>query len=674
MNKSYIMSVSHGAVKLYGGRLEDKGSYSVFAECQKNTVEEMLAQDFLKEDKQETKIGVIFSHSFHEDEKSQVLDNMSRRGFVQTREYQQAAYICEYIKGHPYALILSAYQDNLYADFCDTSSKQVIAHTQIIGAGKDPRIAVLAEAIWKKLTSEASYLNKEEDFDKVKDTAKQFLLSGKSELDGTISLEGENHDFFIRRRDADIEHLQDHGSSTILSQLSNFANQVQLDKAATILVLSEGLTNNSYFHNIFNGFTSDMKEINEEWTQAVLSAMMNELNGINFTHETHVGIDGLPLQNINVSPSDTSIHFNITFPKGAQAIDIFRDGTKTRTITEAQFSDTDLLPNHIYRYGFVAIFKDEHGYEKRAEESKMDIATTAIQLPEPISLQATETAEEALLSWSNPSKGTVRIYHSTRPFPYHENDVIKDINALDYPSLSSLENSYRVQKDYCGERFFLPVTIIDNLGVAGKQQVVTSMVPPKGIRIDSTDVNHVKVVWIWDDVSMIRIKWRTGDGNEQWKDIAYDGQVPEYEIPLPSKSRNITVIVTALYQKRDGSILESEETTLQATLSSIKVDFISAKSEARFFMHKDEYTLTLRADGEPPCDLYVLLEEGNIPLDLTNFKSYLTISRQELADGKEKKFPLTYHRMQKNLPLYFRIIAADRSLPFKVVPETQKIK
>lgn len=674
MNKSYIMSISHEAVELYGGRLEDNGSYTVFTECKKNTVEEVLAQDFMKEDKQETLIGIIFSPSFSQKETDQVLDDMSRRGFVKARVFQEAAYLCEYIKGHPYALILSADQDDLYADFCDTSSQQVIAHTQIKDAGKDPRIAVLAEVIWKKLTSEASYLNKEEDFGKVKETAKQFLLSGKSELEGTISLEGENHDFFVRRRDADIDHLKDHGSATILSQLGNFANKVQLDKAATIMVLSKGLTNNSYFHDIFNGFTSDMKEINEEWAHAVLSAMMNDLNGINFTHETHVGIDGLPLQNINISPSDTSIFFNITFPKGAQAIDIFRDGAKIRTITDTQFRDIGLLPSHVYKYGFVVIFKDENGYEKRAEESKMDIATTAIQLPEPISLQMKQSAVEALLSWSNPEKGIVRVYHSSHPFPYHKNDVIKDINTLDYPLISTLDNTYRVLKDYCGERFFLPVTIIDNLGVAGEQQVVTSIIPPKGIRIDSTDINHVKVVWIWDDVSMTRIKWRTEEGNEQWKDIAYDGQAPEFELPLPSKSRNITVVVTALYQKQDGSILESEETTLKASLSAIKVDFISAKSEARFFMHKDEYTLTLKSDGEPPCDLYVLLEEGNIPLDLTNFKSYLTISRQELADGKEKKIPLTYHRKQKNLPLFFRIIAADRSLPLKVVPETQKIK
>lgn len=674
MNKSYIMCISHEMVELYGGRLEENGSYTVFEECKKDTVEEVLAQDFLKEDKQNTKMGIIFSPSFSQEEIDQVLDETSSRGFTQTSTLQQATYICEFIKGHPYALILSADRGDLYAEYYETSSKQIIGHTLITGAGKDPRIAVLAEVIWKKLASEASYLNKEEDFDKVKETAKQFLLSGKSELEGSISLESESHDFFVRRRDADITHLKDHGSTTILSQLNDFANQVELDKAATILVLSEGLTNNSYFHDIFNGFTSDMKEINEEWSHAIQSAMMNDLNGINITHESHIGIDGLPLQNINVSPSDTSIFFNITFPKGSQAIDIFRDGIKIRTITDSQFRDTDLLPSHLYKYGFIAIFKDENGYEQRAEESKMDIATTAIQLPEPISIEKKENTEEAQLLWSTPTKGILRIYHSTRPFPYHKNDIIKEVNVLDYPSISVLDNSYRVQKDYCGERFFLPVTIIDDLGIVGEQQVVTSMNPPKGIRIDSTDINHVKVVWIWDDVSTIRIKWRTEGGNEQWKDIAYDGQAPEFELPLPSKLRNVTVIVTALYQKRDGSILESEETILKVTLSAIKVNFISAKSEARFFMHKDEYTLTLRADSEPPCDLYILLEEGNIPLNLTNFKSYLTISHQELADGQEKKFPLTYHRRQKNLPLYFRIIAADRSQPLKIVPETQKIK
>lgn len=669
------MSITHEAVKLYGGRLEDNGTFTAFEDSAKKTVEEICAQDFLKTDKTAIKLGVVFSPSFSQIERESILTDLHNRGFAESREFSLSSYICEFIKGHPYALILSSDKDDLYVEYADTQTKQVLANAKFSDAGKDPRIAVLAEVIWKKLVAESSYLNKEDSFEAVKETAKSFLLSGKPETEGTLFLEGENHDIFVRRRDADIDNLTEHGSASILSQLGNFANHTQLNKANTILVLAEGLAGNSYFHDIFNGFASDIKETTEEWTIAILSSMMNDLQGINNTNSNDgIGIDGLPIQNIKFAPSDTSVFFDIIFPKGVQAIDIYRDGEKKRTITNSQFRDANLMPSHTYTYGFILLSKDENGYETHSAESKLKITTTALQLPEPVSLSIQQTDDEAILSWNNPAKGIVRVFHSPRPFAIHENDVIKEVNAFDYPTLSTSSNTFRIKKDYCGERFFVPITIVDNIGVAGKPQAIMSMISPKGTRIDSTDIKHVKVVWIWDNIPMVRIKWITQEGNEQWKDITYDGQAPEFELPLPSLSRNFTIIVTALYQKDDGTILESEETTLKVSLSAVKVNFVSAKSEARFFLHKDEYTLTLKADGEPPCDLYVLLGEGTIPLDLTNFKSYLTISRHDLADGAEKKFPLTYHRQQKGQPLYFRIIAANRSLPLKVVPETQKIK
>lgn len=668
------MKVSHEEINLYGGRLEDKGSYTVFKVCTKKTVEETCALEELASDKQAIKLGVLFSPAFSQSERDNILEELSRKGYTQLQAYSLSQQICDYIKGHPYALILTAESDDLHIEYYDIVNDKPLSSILLPGAGKDPRVEVLAHCIWKKLVSEASYLSKDTDFEAVRETAKAFLSSGKSELDGTIYLEGENHDFFVRRRDANIDNLLDHGCASVLSSLSNFANQEHINKAETIMILSEGLANNSYFHDIFNGFTSDMKEFDEEWLKSILGAIMNDLNGISFSTNNYIGIDGLPLNNIKVAPSDTSIFFDILFPKGTVSIDIFRDENKIRTITEPQFCDSGLKPEHTYQYSFILTFKDENGYEKKAAESKIEVATTAISLPKPISLSIQQGDEEAILQWENPDKGQVRVYHSTRPFLLHENDVIKDLNTFDYQALSSLETNYHVKKDFCGERYFLPVTIIDNMGVAGEQVCVTSMVPPKGVRIDSTDINHVKAVWLWEDVTMVRIKWATEDGNERWQDVSNEGQAPEYEIPLPSLSRNFTVRVTSLYKRADGKVLESKEILQQVALSAVKVNFISAKSEARFFSHKDEYSVTLQADGEPPCDLYVLLEEGAIPLDLTNFKSHLTISHQELGDGKEKKFTLSYHRMQKKQPLYFRIIAADRNLPLKVVPETQKIK
>ena len=302
-----------------------------------------------------------------------------------------------------------------------------------------------------------------------------------------------------------------------------------------------------------------------------------------------------------------------------------------------------------------------------------DISTSKLQLPTPVSLNIKQTEKEATITWKKPERGIVRIYHSPKPFELHRNDMIEDVNAFDYPVLSSLETNYIVQKNFCGERYFIPVTIVENVGIVGEQQGITSMITPKGVRIDSTDIAHIKVIWLWDDVPMVRIKWAAEDGNEKWEDIANDGHSPEFELPLAAKARNFAVSVSALYKTSDGKTLESEPSNQKVALSPVKVDFIEAKSEARLFSHKNEFSVTLQADGEPPCDLCVLLEEGAMPLNLTNFKSHCTIAHADLADGTAKKFTFIYQRMQKKLPLYFRIIAADRSLHLKVVPETQKI-
>lgn len=595
------MAVSREAIKLYEGHIEANGSYTVLAHSVKGTVEESCAQEDVKADKPNTRMGLIFSPSFTDEEKGNILEDMKQHGFAQIQEYSLSSYICDYTKGHPYVLVLQAESDNLYVEYADTRKNQILASTVLEGAGKDPRIDVLSEVIWKKLVSESSYLNKEDAMEEIQEIAKTFLDSGKSELDGNIFLEGENHDFFVRRRDASVDNLQEHGSSSVLDSLNDFANHAPISRSETILVMTGSLTTNAYFHDLLNGFVADMKDFDKEWEQAFLSSIMNDLMG--------VGING----------------------------------------------------------------KDSKDYSMGINR-QVGIDGLPLQVLEPIHLSVEENKEEAIVSWGNPTNGTARVYLSTRPFPQHENDVIKEANSLEYTELTTLGNSYRLKKDFCGERFFLPVTIADNTGVAGQQLAISSIVPPQGIRIDSTDANHVKVIWIWGDVPSVRIKWKDENGNEQWEDIANDGQEPEFEVPLPSKSRNFTVTISALYQKKDGSLLESEETTLPVTLSAIKVNFVSAKSEARFFLHKDEYTLTLQAEGEPPCDLYVLLAEGKIPLDLTNFKSYLTIHHEDLVDGIEKKYPLTYHRQQKGQPLFFRIIAADRNAPVKVVPETQKIK
>mgnify|MGYP004649947991 FL=1 len=671
MTNYCIMKVSREGVQLYGGRQEDKGSYTVFKERNLKTVEEFCDINVPDSDKEETAIGLLFSASYPEGEKRTILGKLSQHGYKHLKEYDLNSYLCEIYKTFPHALILSADGNDLYGGYYDTDKKEAIATDKINEAGKDPRVEKLAECIWKKLLEESPYLKKEDDFNAVKAEAKTFLHSNKSELDGTIYLEGENHDFFIKRKDAEIDNLLDYGSSSVLSHLSNFVNQNNIRKEETVLLLSDGLTGNQYFHDVFNGFTPEMGEIDEKRLYDILTMMMNDLA------ETGIGdsdnIDRMPLSFIREKRGENSIFFDIKFPKGASAIEVYRDDEKIRTITDSQFTDADLQTDHTYRYGFVAVYKNEYGDELRSEKTTKDISTSKLQLPTPVSLNIKQTEKEATITWKKPERGIVRIYHSPKPFELHRNDMIEDVNAFDYPVLSSLETNYIVQKNFCGERYFIPVTIVENVGIVGEQQGITSMITPKGVRIDSTDIAHIKVIWLWDDVPMVRIKWAAEDGNEKWEDIVNDGQSPDFELPLAAKARNFAVSVSALYKTSDGKTLESEPSIQKVALSPVKVDFIEAKSEARLFSHKNEFSVTLKADGEPPCDLCVLLEEGAMPLNLTNFKSHCTIAHADLADGTAKKFTFIYQRMQKKLPLYFRIIAADRSLPLKVVPETQKI-
>lgn len=670
MTKYYMMKVSREGVQLYGGRQEDKGSYTVFEDRNLKTVEEFCDINVTDSDKEESVIGTIFSASYTEAEKRSIMGKLSQHGYKHLKEYDLNSSLCVTYKNFPYALILSADGNDLYVGYYDTDKKKAIATTTINEAGKDPRVEKLAECIWKKLLEESSYLNKKADFEAVKAEAKVFLQSNKSELDGTIYLEGGTHDFFIKRKDAEIDNLLDYGSSSVLSHLSNFVNKNHVKREETILLLSDGVSGNQYFHDVFNGFTPEMAEMDEKCLYDILTVMVNDLANIKVDSR----IAPIPLANIREKRGENSIFFDIKFPKGASAIEVYRDDEKIRTITDSQFTDSDLQTDHTYRYGFVAVYKNEYGDELRSEKTTKDISTSKLQLPTPVSLNIKQTEKEATITWKKPERGIVRIYHSPKPFELHRNDIIEDVNAFDYPVLSSLETNYIVQKNFCGERYFIPVTIVENVGIVGEQQGITSMITPKGVRIDSTDIAHIKVIWLWDDVPMVRIKWAAEDGNEKWEDIANDGQSPDFELPLAAKARNFAVSVSALYKTSDGKTLESEPSIQKVALSPVKVDFLEAKSEAGWFSHKNEFSVTLQADGEPPCDLCVLLEEGAMPLNLTNFKSHCTIAHTDLADGTAKKFTFTYQRMQKKLPLYFRIIAADRSLPLKVVPETQKIK
>ena len=674
MRNSYIIAVSREGLRLYVGRLGNNGRYTVFEDTECGSYDRFLAIPLSDEDKKEAVVGVIFSQTFSESSRKAFIDGLLARGFGYVQECRFDEYLCHTVKGHGTLMVLSADSDDLCVAVYDVETCRMTSSTVLPGAGKDPMVDVLAEYIWTKIHDKSDWLDHGKCIGEVRRVSRKFLQSGLPEYEGEVFLEGRSHEFFVRRADAEVDNGIDVGSSSLLAALNDYANEHELRRDDTTMALSDGLASNKYFHDVLNGFVSSMMDVDDKVVMALLNKMVNDINH-NRVYDGENGIiaDGLPLSSIHARPKDTSISFAIDIPKSISSINVYRDNVLIRTITEPEFADSGLSPDREYMYSFEMVHVDRMGYESRSAKTSISIRTVSVRLDDIAILSVADNGDRVTLSWRQPKNGDVRIYVSDRSFGLHGNDRI-DLSTFHYDMLPVLDTSYVVEKNFCGERYFIPVTCVGDTAVVGNERCVESMVVPTGVRVDSTDMAHVKVLWIWDGVPAVRISWTSEGGNERWEDIANKGQEPEYELGLPSKTREFTVKVRALYVSGTGKVLMSECFTQTVQLAMVTVCFLKAKSEAVLFMHRDEYTLTLSASGEPPCDLNVITGEGDVPLDLNNFKSLLTIPHAELADGAEHKYRLTYHRMDAKAPLFFRIVPADRHLPLRILPETQKIK
>lgn len=676
MNSSYLITVSREGSRLYGGMPGSDGGFTVFEMerrqdgdvCRLETLQAVAA-------KGDAGIGVVFTPAFPRNERQSIMANLSMTGRAAVTEYDFNEYLCRSIKGHAFALVMTADGGDIFIGIYGTDSGSLLYERRISGAGHDPRVPVLAECIWQKLISDAPYLDKQKDFADVLRVAADFIVSGKAEMEGEILLEGEPREFFICRSDAEVDNSIDHGSATLLAAMRDFRTAYKTDDGDTVMVLSAGLAGNKYFEDMLRGLLPDMIEVDDAMCTAVLNNVMNSMNDNPVANSAFVA-DGLPRKNISVERSETSIKFNIVIPDGFIEAEAYRNGKKLHTLTAAmpEFTDTGLEPANEYTYTFVLVYTDDMGRRKETRGCDITVGTMAVAQLEAVRITVADGADKATLKWENPKRGEVKIFVSDKPLGLNPNDRVEDINSLNAGTIPSLDTEHIVKKDFCGQRFYLPVTVSGGVGIAGNEVCVSSMVPPRGVRTDSTAAGRVKVVWLWDGVPAVRIKWTGADGNEVWRDIECGTSEPEFEIPSLPKANNIEISVAALFTCADGKTMLSAEEKRTATVTKVKVNYIEAKSEAKLFTNKDKYSLTLQADSEPPCDLYVLIGEGSVPLDLTNFRSHLTISHAELAQAGPHKFTLQYRRMAKNVPLYFRVIPADVGAKVKIVPEVKSVK
>lgn len=384
-----------------------------------------------------------------------------------------------------------------------------------------------------------------------------------------------------------------------------------------------------------------------------------------------ITVADIDLSTITLDIQETQIKFSIQFPKNAKSVEVYRDEKLIKNLTGSSYIDTNLKTGQSYTYKFITVYEDSN--QQKHKTAGVTQVIRPMSPPRPVKLELTENDHTAKLSWEKPAKGTLCIYESETPFTILENNKV-NIDNLKYRQIDITGTTYHIAKNFSGVRYYLPVTVEGNIGIAGAQVRLISIITPAGVKFDRNE-KQITVTWKWENIASVRIQVQADGGNTQKYDI--DTPVPPtYKVAIPKDAKNIRITIASRI-KVQGETLLSKEIEYEASLKTVKVNFQSVESNSIFgIIRRDSYSLTIVCDSVPPCDLQLLISENFVPTNLVNYKTYLDIAKREIKPGVPIKKDFKYERKQKNKPLYFRIIAKDRAQAHQVViiPETRQLK
>lgn len=397
-------------------------------------------------------------------------------------------------------------------------------------------------------------------------------------------------------------------------------------------------------------------------------------NSVKGDISTQPALITLPIEphKIKVNPSATQLDISID-SAGKYAVEIKRDDGSPTIICGTTFCDRNLQTGQSYRYSFTAIYTDVTGKKHRSDATILDY--TPMPKPQPVALHAREEGNQVCLSWKKPSVGTLSIYYSGEPFRYNPNDVVS-VEALLANRLNVVGETCRVNKDFTGERYYMPVTVQSNVGVVGKAIAITSLRQVSDPSVILGD-NSVNISWKWDELKAVRISYSIDGRLNRTLDIERaNNTIPKYEIAITKGSKSISVGVAALV-KTQSKTLVGPKFSKVLVLKPAKVNFNNVNNVKKLgFLSTDSYELDFTTDSILPCALHVLISEGIPPMNVNCYSPIAVVKPNDIEVGKNNQIRVTYRRKNSKAPLYFRLIVSDRNLStsIAIISEVKELK
>lgn len=657
--------------------------------------------------KPELPIGFLFNDCVTDADQEYVMQMFESHGYGNVEKIDFNTYLFSNFST-PHVLVVSGDGHDIALRLYDREQKKVMRQHLIPGVGVDPRVKAVAEMFFDNLTPAGA--SKEKALPKLKLEAENVLESNPADYEGHITIDGVSFEFFAMRWEVN------NAAAVIANSAENFGiaeflHDAGIDMDECSIMVSPSLVANTYFHKSLKGAYPDSYLIDDAMDKEVQKSIDRRMRECDFDmHQlSNAGSDipiDIPTENqtdssitilgnkmakkdIKGEPHSSSLFFKITVPKDARYVEISRrisqaskeseqlitrvvptfdvieeDGEQKRVIVPTEFEDTDLEKITSYTYNFVAVYFNEFGHESHTRDLELNYRTVpdVVTHEKPITVViANDDEKSATLKWTLPKRAKLRLFFDDNPYALREGSPIAnelDIAGTELP-IDNNKQQYIIRKDFQGERYILPVTVRNGSLVAGKVIVIDSNPQPLNVRSSYIAVTDaIRVEWIWNNLRSVQVVWQYKDDNPIIVEVQRSGEEVDGNVEVaqhPRKS-NVDIEVRSFYINSEGtSVIGKPVKNAVTNIPLAKVVFQEILDEGK---NKYSYYLSLIDNVRVPCDLRLLIKEGNT--DYGTPDKRIDIKREQWVDGIAQK-QFDYIRKNSSEDLNFRIVSADES-------------
>ncbi len=538
------------------------------------------------------------------------------------------------------------------------TASQPLAPLVLEGEGVDRRLLAAANVAWGKIHHVCPRMSRPAVFPQIVAAVAPLVAGLDSEL--TVSVSDGGFTARCLMQDTDFSVSSPSRAPQLLSAVQPWLAGAGLRTSQCAFMLGHGLSGSPWFEQEGRMLAPHFSDVVSFPAGREPQLLRRALLGA----VPQGGLFALPRSHVSVRTAPDSVSLGVQLPPAAVGVRLMLEGRQLHVFPpsstpERPFVVEPLVPGRAYTFSLVAEYDGGQCAPPLLVEARTEPLARCVEL------SLADSPLSADIEWQRPPLGEVRLYVSQGPFRGLEQRVVTPEVLAPFATLPVVDGHMaRVQKDFCGERYVLPVVECGQM-VSGSAVRLEGRAAPRGVRLVTEQRPVPRVEWQWDGLQRVRVRW-DADGHLGSVDLSRaDAPDAAFDLDsLPGGARELQVGVCALATAADGSEIQSAYEEPEAVLLRCpRFEFLEVKQKKNFWGRRlDEYEVAVRClEGTPACDMIIIAYEGRTPASFGSYPALLTFPRERLAGRQTLRGTVLYRRVDKSLPLVFRLYVARES-------------